>query len=61
MKRSRYTEEQVAFALRQVGSGMQVPEVCRKMGIGEQTFCRWKKTYAGMGVGEVRRLRVLEG
>jgi putative transposase len=60
MKKSRYTPEQVAFALRQAESGTQVAEVCLKMGISEQTFYRWKKRYAGMGVGEVRRLRVLE-
>jgi putative transposase len=60
MKKSRYTAEQVAFAMRQAESGTQVSEVCRKMGISEQTFYRWKKRYAGMGVGEVRRLRVLE-
>jgi len=60
MKKSRYSPEQVAFALRQAESGTQVAEVCRKMGISEQTFYRWKKRYAGMGVGEVRRLRVLE-
>ena len=60
MKKSRYSPEQVAFALRQAESGTQVSEVCRKMGISEQTFYRWKKRYAGMGVGEVRRLRVLE-
>ena len=60
MKRSRYTAEQIAFALRQAESGTPVSEVCRKMGISEQTFYRWKKKYAGMGVAEVRRLRVLE-
>jgi putative transposase len=60
MKKSRYSPEQVAFALRQADSGSHVAEVCRKMGISEQTFYRWKKRYAGMGVGEVRRLRVLE-
>ena len=60
MKKSRYTAEQVAFAMRQAESGTQVSEVCRKMGISEQTFYRWKKRYAGMGVGEVRRLGVLE-
>ena len=60
MKKSRYTAEQVAFALRQAESGTQVSEVCRKMGISEQTFYRWKKRFAGMGVAEVRRLRVLE-
>lgn len=60
MKKSRYTAEQIAFALRQVESGTTVPEVCRKMGISEQTFYRWKRKYVGMGVAEVRRLRVLE-
>ena len=60
MKKSRYSAEQVAFALRQAESGTLVLEVCRKMGIAEQTFYRWKKRFAGMGVAEVRRLRVLE-
>jgi len=60
MKKSRYTAEQVAFALRQAESGTPVPEVCRKMEFSEQTFYRWKRRYAGMGVAEVRRLRVLE-
>ena len=60
MKSSRYTAEQVAFAMRQAESGTSVPEICRKMGIAEQTFYRWKRKFAGMGVAEVRRLRVLE-
>ena len=60
MKRSRYTAEQVAFAMRQAESGTPVTEVCRKMGIAEQTFYRWKKKFAGIGVAEVRKLRVLE-
>ena len=60
MKSSRYTAEQVAFAMMQAESGTSVPEICRKMGIAEQTFYRWKKKYTGMGVAEVRRLRVLE-
>ena len=60
MKKSRYTAEQVAFALRQVEAGTSVPEVCRKMEISEQTFYRWKKKYAGMGVAEVRKLRIIE-
>jgi putative transposase len=60
MKSSRYSPEQVAFAMRQADSGTPVPEVCRKMGIAEQTFYRWKKKYAGMGVAEVRKLRILE-
>lgn len=60
MKSSRYTPEQVAFAMRQAESGTPVSEICRKMGIAEQTFYRWKKKFAGMGVAEVRRLRILE-
>ena len=60
MKRSRYSPEQVAFGLRQAEEGTPVAEVCRKMGISEQTFYRWKKKFQGMGVAEVWRLRVLE-
>ncbi|RDI49483.1 putative transposase [Microvirga subterranea] len=60
MKRSRYTEEQIAFALRQAESGTPVAEVIRKMGITEPTFYRWKKQFAGMGVAEIRRLKQLE-
>ena len=60
MKSSRYTPEQVAFALRQAEGGTPVLELCRKMGISEQTLYRWKKKFQGMGVVEVRRLRVLE-
>ena len=60
MKRSRYSPEQVAFGLRQAEEGTPVAEVCRKMGISEQTFYRWKKRFQGMGVAEVRRLRVLK-
>ncbi|AII58457.1 transposase IS3 [Dehalococcoides mccartyi CG1] len=60
MKSSRYSAEQVAFAMRQAETGTPVLEICRKMGIVEQTFYRWKKKYTGMGVAEVRKLRVLE-
>ena len=60
MKSSRYTAEQIAFAMRQAESGTVVAEICRKMGISEQTFYRWKKKFAGIGVAEVRRLRILE-
>jgi putative transposase len=60
MKKSKFTEEQIAFALRQAESGTRVAEVCRKMGISEQTFFRWKKKYGGLGVSELRRLRQLE-
>ena len=60
MKSSRYTAEQIAIALRQAEGGTPVLEVCRKMGVAEQTFYRWKKKFLGMGVAEVRRLKVLE-
>jgi putative transposase len=60
MKRSRYTEEQIAFALCQAESGTPVAEVIRKMGITEPTFDRWKQQFAGMGVAEIRRLKQLE-
>jgi len=60
MKKSKFTDEQVAYALRQTEGGTPVLEVCRKLGITEQTFYRWKKKFAGMGVAEVRRLRQLE-
>ena len=60
MKRSHFTAEQITFALRQAESGTSVPEVCRKMGIAEQTFYRWKKKYLGMGIAEIRRLKILE-
>ena len=60
MKKSRFTNEQIAFALRQVESGTPIEEVCRKLGISQQTFYRWKKKFAGMGVEELRRLKSLE-
>jgi putative transposase len=60
MKRKRYSDEQIAFALRQVENGTLVEEVCRKLGVSEATFYRWKKQFAGMGVVEIRRLKQLE-
>jgi len=60
MKKTRYTEEQIAFALRQAETGTPVKEVIRKMGIAEQTFYRWKRLYGGLGPSEVRRLKQLE-
>ena len=60
MKKSAFSEEQIAFALRQAESGSTAAEVCRKLGITEATFYRWKKKFAGMGVSEVRRLKQLE-
>lgn len=52
MKKTRYTEEQIAFALKQAETGTRVGEVCRKMGISEATFYNWKKKFAGLGGGQ---------
>lgn len=60
MKRSKFTEEQIAFALRQAETGTRVEEVCQQMGISQATFFNWKKKYGGLGVSELRRLHQLE-
>ena len=60
MKKTRYTEEQIAFALKQAETGTRVEEVCRKMGISEATFYNWKKKFGSKGVTELRWLRQLE-
>ncbi len=59
MKR-KFTEEQIAFALKQTETGTPVVEVIRKMGITEQTYFRWKRKYEGVSLSEVRRLKQLE-
>ena len=59
MKRSRFTDEQIAYALRQVDGGTAVADVCRQMGISEATFYVWKKKYANLGGSEIRELRQL--
>ena len=60
MKRSKFSEEQVAYALRQAESGTPVGDVGRQLGVSEATFYTWKKKYAHLGVSELRRLRQLE-
>jgi putative transposase len=60
MKKSRYTEEQIAFALKQAELGTSVEEICRKLGVSEQTFYRWKSKYAGMMPSDMKRLKQLE-
>ena len=60
MKRSRFSGEQVAYALRQTESGTPVGDVCRQLGVSEATFYVWKKRYGHLGVNEVRRVRQLE-
>lgn len=60
MKKSRYSAEQITYALRQVDGGEEsVATMCRKMGVSEATFYNWRKKYAGMGVSDVRELRQL--
>ena len=61
MKRSKFTDEQITFALRQAETGTRVAEVCRKMGIYEATSFNWKKKLGGLGVAEVRRLLAASG
>lgn len=60
MKNVKYTEEQIAFALRQAEHGTPISEVCRKLGVSEQTFYRWKKKFAGMLPSDMKRLKQLE-
>jgi putative transposase len=60
MRKSKFTDEQIAFALKQSELGISVEEVCRKMGISEATFYVWRKKYGGIGPSELRRLRQLE-
>ena len=59
MKKSRYTEEQIAFALRQAEGGTPVADVCRQMGVSEASFYVWKKRYGKLGLTEIRELRQL--
>ena len=57
--KKRYTEEQIVRALRQAEGGMPLGEICRRLGVAEPTFYRWKKKYGGLGVSELRELRQL--
>jgi putative transposase len=60
MKKSRFSEQQIAFILKQADEGTSVEEVCRKAGISQQTYYRWRKKYAGLMPSELRRLKQLE-
>ena len=59
-KGKRYNKEQIIYALRQVEGGRRIAEVCRELGVSEQTYHRWKGKYAGMGISELRRLKQLD-
>ena len=60
MKKSKFSEEQIAYALRQAEAGTAVPDVCRQLGVSEATFYVWKRKFAHLGVSELRRMRSLE-
>ena len=60
MKKSKFSESQIAFILRQAEEGMAIAEVCRQAGISEATFYNWRKKYAGLLPSEMKRLRQLE-
>ena len=60
MKKNRYTEEQIAYALKQAELGTAMPEIFRKRGIAEQAFYRWRSKYAGMLPSDLKRLKQLE-
>ena len=60
MKRSRFSEQQIAFILHQAQEGVAVEEVCRKAGISLQTYYRWRKKYGGLMPSEIKQLKLLE-
>ena len=60
MKTSRFTAEQMAFAIKQHELGTRVEEICRKMGISDATFYKWRQKYAGLGPSELKKLKQLE-
>ena len=59
MRKTKFTEEQIAMALRQAEAGTPVEEICRKLGVSAATFFRWKRVYGSLGVPELRELRQL--
>lgn len=60
IKKAKFTEEQIAFVLKQVERGASIEAVCRKAGVSEQTFYRWKTKYSSLLPSEVKRLKQLE-
>jgi putative transposase len=60
MKKSKFTEAQIVYAIKQSETGTRVDEICRQLGVSQATFFNWKKKYGDMGVSELKKLRQLE-
>ena len=60
MKRSRFSEEQIIGILKEHQAGMSTAELCRKYGVSDATFYKWRSKYGGMEVSEAKRLKSLE-
>jgi putative transposase len=60
MPKKSFTEQQIVAALREAEGGTPIVEVCRKLGVTETTFFRWRKQFAGLGIAELKRVRQLE-
>ena len=60
MKKSRYKEEQIIAVMKEVDAGAKLQDVCRRLGVSEQTYYRWKAKYGGMEVSDAKKLKALE-